>query len=145
MQVPISGTYQLEKVDDNYKNYLLAMDIPQNAVDILARSSETLIIHTLSPDEKWINMQTVTKWSTRETEFQLDTPYNISYGGGQEGGVLYNYCHRIAVNTIHCRSEDPKRNWMFEFTLSFTVNGLINRRHFLSKNIGTVKTYSRNK
>ena len=77
-----------------------------------------MIIRTLSPDEKWINMQTVTskeykkrnelnflflEWSSRETEFQLDTPYDISYGGGQEGGVLYNYCHRPGVNTIHCR------------------------------------------
>ena len=37
-QVPISGTYYLVRVDDNYKDYLLAMEIPQTAVDILAIS-----------------------------------------------------------------------------------------------------------
>ena len=37
-QVPISGRYKLVKADANYKAYLLAMEIPQTAVDILARS-----------------------------------------------------------------------------------------------------------
>ena len=37
-QVPISGVYDLVRVDDNYKDYLLAMDIPHTAVDILAIS-----------------------------------------------------------------------------------------------------------
>ena len=37
-QASISGVYQLESVDDNYGKYLLAMDIPQSAVDVLARS-----------------------------------------------------------------------------------------------------------
>ena len=35
-----------------------------------------------------------------------------------------------------CRSEDPRRKWRFNFTLIFTAEGLINKRYFLSKNIG---------
>jgi len=142
-KVPISGVYDLVRVDDNYKDYLLAMDIPHTAVDILAISSEKMVIKTLEPDDKWINMKTITKWSSRETEFQLNTPYNISYGGGQGRGVLYNYCEKQDGNIINCRSEDPRRQWMFNFTLIFTAEGLINKRYFLSKNIGTEKIYSR--
>ena len=41
--------------------------------------------------------------SIQYTAGRLDTPYIISYGGGQEQGVLYNYCHMTGVNTIHCR------------------------------------------
>jgi hypothetical protein len=31
----VPGTYKLVKLDDNYKNYLLAMEIPVFAADIL--------------------------------------------------------------------------------------------------------------
>ena len=34
-QVSIPGTYKLVKLDDNYKNYLLGMEIPEFAANIL--------------------------------------------------------------------------------------------------------------
>ena len=63
-----------------------------------------LIIQTLSPEEDWFNMKTVTKWSTKVVEFKLGTQYNVSYGGGEDRGVLVNYCERPAQNIISCRS-----------------------------------------
>jgi len=45
--------------DNHYKDYLLAMDIPLTAVDIITRSSESVIIKT-SPTEDRISMRTVT-------------------------------------------------------------------------------------
>ena len=43
------------------------------------------------------------EWSTRETEFHLSRHFNISYGEGENMGVLYNYCDRPEINIIHCR------------------------------------------
>ena len=142
----------------------------------------------------------------------LGTHYNVSYGGGEDRGVLSNYCERPAHNIITCRSvltfklhllhlecvscgalfhkyttwvgiyeeilgvenkifefelpcigslitiiflhilssmdlaiiiynryyrsEDQKKNWMFKFRLIFSDRGLVNKRFFLTKNIG---------
>jgi len=163
-KVSLSGTFHLVSSDNHYKDYLLAMDIPLTAVDIITRSSETVIIKTLSPTEDRISMRTVTskmktykmvkiqfiqkyqlflEWSTRDTEFKLNTPFNVTYGLGEDRGVLYNYCDRPGENIIHCSSDDPKKDWRFEFQLIFSVDGLINKRHFVTKDIAMQKTYQR--
>ena len=38
LQVSLPGIYHLVEADDNYKSYLLAMDIPETAADIISRS-----------------------------------------------------------------------------------------------------------
>ena len=38
-KVSLSGVYHLSSADANYKDYLLAMDIPQTAADIIATMS----------------------------------------------------------------------------------------------------------
>jgi hypothetical protein len=42
-QVALSGIYHLSSADGNYKDYLLAMDIPQTAADIIATMSVCLM------------------------------------------------------------------------------------------------------
>ena len=38
LQVNCSGTYHLISIDKNYKDYLLALELPEVAVEIIARS-----------------------------------------------------------------------------------------------------------
>ena len=92
-------------------------------------------------------------WSSRESVLLFNTPFNVSYGGGQDRGVLYNYCDRPGGNIIHCRwgerfwylcfdrfsflrSDDPYKGWRFEYTLIFSKEGLVNKRSFITKYIG---------
>ena len=63
-----------------------------------------LIIQSLSPEEDWFSMKTVTRWTTKEVEFRLGMQYNVSYGGGEDRGVLCNHCERLVQNIITCRS-----------------------------------------
>eukprot|EP00090_Calanus_glacialis_P025545 TRINITY_DN39951_c0_g1_i1.p1 TRINITY_DN39951_c0_g1~~TRINITY_DN39951_c0_g1_i1.p1 ORF type:complete len:169 (+),score=33.26 TRINITY_DN39951_c0_g1_i1:38-544(+) len=138
-KVNISGTYNLEEFDDNYPEFLLAMDIPPSALPYIMKSKEVIVIRPLSPQENIINMKTITSWTTKEVEFEFNKQLQVSYANG--GSVFTYNCTRPQQNRISCRSEIKSKGWRFIFDFIFSDESLMYQSYFVTKNIGNQKIY----
>jgi len=140
-KVNISGTYNLEEADENYPEYLLAMDIPHHALPYIITSDEVIVIRPLSPQENIINIKTITSWTTKEIEFEFNKQLQVSYG---KGGSVFTYnCTRPQHNRISCRSGIKSKGWRFLFDFIFSDHSLMYQSYFVTKNIGNQKIYRR--
>jgi len=143
-QVVVTGVYKLVTFDDAYEDYLKGMGIPFLIVPIILGASEKLDISINESDPSTpVKMITITDWMTRESEFQFDQEFSMTYGKGSMEGQMYNTCSRPQHNIIHCRSVEREKNWEFESELIFSPGGLVNKRSFITKNIVTKKYYQR--
>lgn len=142
-QIDPSGMYVLMSFDDQYAEYLKAMGIPFFVVPpILAGSEKIEIVMPPAEGEK-VMMRTITDYVTRESEFYFGQEFSMTYGKGSMSGEMVNICTRPQHNQIHCKSEEKERQWHFISDLTFTGNGMINKRIFLTKNIETKKFYQK--
>jgi len=142
-QITISGTYNLVTFDDHYEEYLKSMGIPFFIVPLILSASERIEIEVSEGEPATVKMKTITDWMTRTSEFHFDEEFSMTYGKGSMEGLMYNICSRPVHNVINCKSEERKKKWNFESEIVFSLNGMVNKRTFITKDIVTKKYYQR--